>query len=109
LAKNYRLTDTVVIASSGTVSTTLTLEGNRILLGLITPAALTGTAFTFKGSIDGTNFYNLYNEGTSYSVNVSTDRFVALDRETMDGVRYVQVVSGSAEGASRTIKCISGE
>lgn len=109
MARNYILTDTVTIANSATVSSTLSLQGSRILLGLITPAALTGTTFTFKGSIDGTNFYNLYNEGTAYSVTVAVDRFIALDRETFDGVRYVQVVSGSVEGASRSIKVVSGE
>ena len=37
----------VTIASSGTVSTAANLLGMR-LVGIVTPAALTGTAFTFK-------------------------------------------------------------
>ena len=109
MAKNLRLDSTVTIANGGTVSTTLTLEGSRIPLALITPAALTGTTFTFKASNDNATFYPVYLESSSYSVTVSTSRHIALDRRAMEGVRYLQVVSGSAEGAARTIGVISGE
>jgi hypothetical protein len=109
LAKNLRLTDTVVIANGGTVSATLTLDGSRIPLALVTPAVLTGTTFTFKASNDNATFYPVYLESSSYSVTVSTSRHVALDRRAMEGVKYFQVVSGAAEGAARTIGVISGE
>jgi len=108
MAKNLRLTDTVVIANGGTVSTTLTLE-NRIPLALVLPAALTGTAITFKASCDNSTFNPVYYESTSYSLTVSTSRHVALNRLAFEGVKYLQVVSGSAEGAARTIGVISGE
>jgi len=109
LAKNLRLTDTVTIASSGTVSTSLTLENGRIPLAVITPAALTGTALTFNVSNDGATFTPLYYESTAYSLTTSTSRYHALNRVAFEGVKYLQVVSGSAEGASRIIKVISGE
>jgi len=98
-----------VIASSGTVSATLTLEASRIPLALITPAALTGTTFTFRASNDNATFYPVYLESSAYSVTVSTSRHIALDRRAMEGVKYFQVVSGSAEAAARTIGVISGE
>jgi len=109
LAKNLSLTDTVVIAISGTTSTTLTLQGSRVPLALVLPAALTGTTITFKASNDNATFYPIYYESTSYSVTVSTSRHVALDRRAFEGVRYLQLVSGSAESAARTIGVISGE
>ncbi len=109
MAKNLRLTDTVTIANGATVSSTLTMEGSRIPLAILTPAALTGTTLTFKQSSDNATFYPIYYESTSYSVTVSTSRHVALDRRAMEGVKYFQVVSGSAEGASRSIGVISGE
>jgi hypothetical protein len=109
LAKNLRLTDTVTIASSGTVSTSLTLENSRIPVALTTPAALTGTAFTFNASADGTTFRPLYYESTQYTVTVSTSRHVGLNRLAFEGVKYLQIVSGSTETASRTIGVISGE
>lgn len=109
MAKNYRLTDTVSIANGNTVSTSLALEGSRIVLALVTPAALTSTAVTFQGSIDNSTFNPLYDEGTQYSVNVGTSRFVALKRQVFDAVRYVKVVGGSTEGGTRTINVVSAE
>jgi hypothetical protein len=111
MAKNLRLTDTVVIAISGTVSASLTLDNSRIPLAIVTPSALTGTSFNFNGSIDGTSFYPIYNESTLYAVTVGTSagRHIALSRAAFEGVRYLQVVSTSAEAAARTIKVVSGE
>jgi hypothetical protein len=78
-------------------------------LGLVTPAALTGTACTFEGSIDGSTFRPLYDQGTQYSVNVGTSRYVALKPEVMQSAKYLKVVSGSSEGALRTITLVIGE
>jgi hypothetical protein len=109
LAKNLTLTDTVTIASSGTTSTALTLQGGRVPLAIVTPSALTGTAFTFQASTDGTNFFNIYNEGTQYSLNVGISRYIKLNINAFQAVRYIRIVSGSSEAALRTISIISGE
>jgi hypothetical protein len=109
LAKNLTLTDTVTIASSGTTSTALTLQGGRVPIAIVTPSALTGTAFTFQASTDGTNFFNLYNEATQYSVAVNISRYIALNPDVFQAIRYIRIVSGSSEAALRTISVISGE
>lgn len=110
MAKNLSFdSTTITIANTATVSSVLTLDRQRIPLALITPAALTGTAFTFQASPDGTNYYPLYYEGTAYSVTVSASRHVALDRRVFEAVKYLKVVSGTAEGALRTIGVITGE
>jgi hypothetical protein len=109
LARNLQLTSKVTIASSGTVSSSLTLEGGRTVFALRTPTALTGTTFTFQASDDANNFYDLYNGSTQYSVTVAASRFIALNTEVMAGVRYLKVVSNSAEAASRDIIVINGE
>ena len=109
MAKNLTLTDTVTIASSGTTSTALTLQGGRVPIAIVTPSALTGTAFTFQASTDGTNFFNLYNEATQYSVAVNISRYIALNPDVFQAIRYIRIVSGSSEAALRTISVISGE
>jgi hypothetical protein len=110
LAKNITLTDTVTIASSGTTSTALTMQGGRVPLAIITPSGLTGTTFKFQASADqGANFYALYNEGTEYSVAVNTSRYIALNPNVFEGVKVLRIVSGSSEAAVRTIGIISGE
>lgn len=108
MARNLKLTDTVTIASSGTTSTGLTLQGT-VPLAVQTPAALTGTTFTFQASVDGSTWYDLYNGSTSYSVTVAASRYISLNPDVFEGVKYIRIVSGSAEGASRTIYIISGE
>ena len=109
MAKNLKVS-TVTIASSGTTSDTLTLENSRVPLALETPAALTGTTFTFKSaSSSGGTPAPLYYEGTAYSVTVGTSRHIALDRRAFEGVKYLQVVSGSSEGGARVITVITGE
>jgi len=109
LAKNLALTGSVTIASSGTVSTAITLEGGRTVLALRTPATLTGTEFKFQASTDGDNFFALYNGSTEYAVTVAASRYIALNTEVMAGVRHLKVVSGSSEAASRIIGIVSGE
>jgi len=109
LAKNYRLTDTVTIANGGTTSTSLAMQGSRIPLAIITPAALTNTTLKFQGSVDDASYFNLYDEGTEYSVAVSTSRFIALKRQVFDCVRYIKIYGGSTEGGARTIAVISAE
>lgn len=109
MAKNLALTDTVTIASSGTTSTAISMTRNRVPLAVLTPAALTGTTFTFQASVDGTNFYDLYNGSSAYSVTVASSRYIALNPDVFQGVFYIRIVSGSAEGASRTIYIVSGE
>jgi hypothetical protein len=109
LAKNLALTDTVTIASSGTTSQAISMTRNRVPIAVLTPAALTGTTFTFQASVDGTNFYDLYNGSSAYSVTVAPSRYIALNPDVFQGVFYIRIVSGSAEGALRTIYVISGE
>jgi hypothetical protein len=109
LAKNLRLSDTVTIASSGTTSTTLTLENNRIPLAIVLPAALTGTSIKFQASNDNATFNPVYYESAEINIGVGTSRHVALNRANFEAVKYLKLVSTSTETAARTITVISGE
>jgi hypothetical protein len=112
MAKNLRLTDTVTIALSGLTSTTLTLEGGRIPLAVLIPAAMTGTSMTFLASNDNATFRQIFLESTAYAVTIPTGtiRHIALNRQAFEGVRFLQlVVNGAGEAAVRTIGVISGE
>ncbi len=97
----------VAIANGQTVSDAVDLGGLRPI-ALVTPAALTGTSFTFQSSVDGTTFVPVYDSsGSQVSVTVSTSRFVVLSPTSFAGVRHLKVVSGSAEGAARTIQIVA--
>jgi hypothetical protein len=99
----YVSTVPVVIASSGTVSTTATIKGGYAG-AVILPGTLTGTALKFKVSADGTTFTDLYDTaGSQISYTVAASRIVALPKDTFGGFPFIQLVSGSAEAADRTL------
>jgi len=91
------------IAASGTASSAIETGANNCFVGFYTPAALTGTSFTFQASPDNSTFYNVLDEGTSYSVTVAASRYVAVKPAVFVGARYLKIVSGSAEGAERVV------
>lgn len=102
-------TRTVTIASGQTVSGAVSL-GGASLVGIITPAALTGTTLTFQASADGTTYVPVYTTaGVAASVTVAASRYTAVPPTTIPGAPYLKVVSGSAEGADRTITLVVQE
>lgn len=102
-----RTTSEATIAISGTTSDTITVPSGKKLVGFITPGALDGSAFTFKGAVNADDTpINVYNGGTAYSVNVGTSRYVAVDPNVFLGLSYIKIVSGSTETAARTITLV---
>lgn len=100
-------TNTVTIAQGASTSSSINL-GSKGLVGFITPASLTGTAFTFTGSIDGSTFVAIYNsDNTAYSITVGTSRYYILNPADFLGTRYVRIVSNGTEAAARTITFLS--
>lgn len=102
------LVENAVIANGGTVSSPAVDLGDLSLCGLIVPV-MTGTALTFQVSVDGTNFYVLH-DSTKAAFTVTVDgtaRAFYLTPQIFAGWKYIKVVSGSAEGAERTIKVIA--
>ena len=103
---NYQgkvFSDVVTISSSGTVSSALDLQG-RALVGFLLPAAFTGTAVTFQVSADGVTYTAVYNTSNSaLSATVTQGREYALSPTDLLTAQYVKLVSGSSEGAARTI------
>ena len=96
-------TTSVTIAQGATVSSAIDMRG-QAMVAILLPSALTGTTMSFKGSWDGTNFYDAYNtSGTPLSIAVSTNRWVFFTATDFVALDYLQLVSGSAEAGARTI------
>ena len=67
------------------------------LVGVITPSGWDTQAMTFQVSHDGTNYTNLYNEGTEYSIaGVVASAYNRVDAAMFFGARAVKVRSGTA-------------
>ena len=80
---------------------------NLSVYGISTPAALTGTTITFSAAAgrNGT-FQTVYgDDGTAISITVAASRYVALNNKhiALRGVQFLKVISGSSEGADRTL------
>lgn len=100
-------TETVTIANGATVSSAIDLQGCT-MCGIILPAAFTGVALTFQVSDDNVTYQAAYNtSNTALSATVAQGRSYMLTPTDFAGVRYVKLVSGSAEGAARTIKILT--
>lgn len=94
---------TVTIAAAGTTTAAIDIGGYQ-LVGISTPAALTGTAITLQvsPSIAGT-YQAAYNSAGAISYTVAASRYVAVTTNDTQGMRFIKLVSGSAEGAERSI------
>ena len=86
----------VTIASSASLSNAIDLSGTTFS-GYVTPAAWTSANITFQASVDGTNFFNLYDSfGNEVTNVVSTSRFVSLVPSDMASIRYLKFRSGTS-------------
>lgn len=99
-------TITATIANGQTTSGEIDLRG-RTLYAIYMPDAFTGTALTFTGChTSGGTFRAIYDQtGNAVSITVAQQRVVSLVDEhlAVRAVPFVKVVSGSAEGAERSL------
>lgn len=98
MVQDLRQSFGVTIAVSGSLSASGSLVGNCII-GLITPSAWTTADISFDISLDGINFYPLYNQQgevtiPSTYVSTSQSRFFALDPNDFLGASHIKVRSG---------------
>jgi hypothetical protein len=96
------------IANNASVSDAMDLSGTT-LVAYIMPAAWTAANITFQASVDGINFYNIYDQsGNELIHNVANSRMIILTPSDLAGVRYIKMRSGTsaapvAQGAQRQI------
>lgn len=91
------------ISSGGTTSGAISVRGGRIA-AFYPGAAFTGTTITLQASVDGgTTFLPVYTSaGAAISYTVAAGHLTKFD-PPLEGYDYVKVVSGSTEGANRTV------
>ena len=100
---------TVTILSGATVSDAADFHSTTFS-GIVMPQAFTGTTLTFQVSHDGVLYQLLYGPtGSAVSMTVAgatparTYSFTADIANELSHWRWVKVVSGSAEGADRSV------
>jgi hypothetical protein len=92
----------LTIANGATTSPALRVP-TETMLGLITPAALTGTSLSFLVSMDNGTFVPLNDSGTNaaVSVTITPGRAYAFDPILFLGWSYIKFVSNATELADR--------
>jgi hypothetical protein len=97
---------TATIANGATTSSAISVRSYS-LFQLLLPAAFTGTTITFTTSGDYAGTYQaLYdNTGTAVSLTVAAGRNLDLP-SALASSAFFKIVSGSAEGAARTLSIV---
>lgn len=99
----------IVTIASGAQLSNGALLGNRRLLGLIIPADTEGTAVTFQASIDGTNYFVMYNADGAISYNFTDPGYLAVNPLDFLGVKYLKVDTGTNQTtAAAQITLVTG-
>lgn len=93
---------TAAIANGQTTSGAVWV-GGKVPVALQMPAAFTGTAVTFLGSVDGVTYQAIEPGGAAYSVSVAASKTVPLVAVYFAGFAYLKLVSNAAEGAARNV------
>jgi hypothetical protein len=94
------------IANGQTVSDAID-KLSEDLVGFKLPATMTGATVSFQVSdddVDGAGTYQALSwEGTVVSFATASAQSVSIDPSKFAGWRWIKIVSGTAEGAERTI------
>lgn len=95
-ASGSLVTTQATIASGQSLSAALDLQ-QYSLVGLLLPSAWTAAAVTFQGSIDGSNFFDLYDSGAEINLGAAAaSRYLLLSPSAFAGLRYLKVRSGTS-------------
>lgn len=89
--------ETATIANGASLSDALNI-GSRDMFALIMPSSWTSAALTFQGSFDGTNYFNLYDDGgNEISFTVAASRYVIISSPAkFFGLKKLKIRSGTS-------------
>ncbi len=103
---NFNPFQSVAIANGAQLSAAIN-TGGLALCGIILPAAFTGTTITFEVSDALAGTYvplKSTTSGSALSYTVAQATYCAIDPKDFQGVQFLKIKSGSAEGGARTLK-----
>jgi hypothetical protein len=93
----------LITLAAGTVSAEIATKGADAI-GILLPGTFTGTALTFQvAEKSGGTFKALNNDSGAISITVAQDKAYLLPASLL-AFPYFKIVSGSSEGADRSIR-----
>jgi hypothetical protein len=101
----------VTIANGASLSGVAGLGRGVSLVGIVMPAAWTTAGLSFQASADSTNFADLYDSGSEYTVAAGASRYIQIPADKTDSIMALKVRSGTTgtpvnQGADRVITLI---
>lgn len=82
--------------ANSALSDYIDLRESYRIAGFIMDAAWTAAVMTVRGSIDGVNFFDVYNsDGSEYSLTVAANHLVKISVIDLMMLRYIQFRSGT--------------
>lgn len=91
-----------IIVSGSTTSDAILIDWNQASLTIEFPSAFTGTYVTVYGSLDGTNYRPIYNDGIALTIPFVASSIHIISPFKTYGVNKFKLVSDAAELANRT-------
>ena len=110
--QNGPLVTASVTISNGTALSPAVDLTQYSLVGLVMPSGWTAANLTFQGSVDNSNFFDLYDSGAEINLGAAAaSRYVLLNPAVFAGLRYLKVRSGTSaapvnQGADRAITLV---
>lgn len=96
MAQPLAIAKTVTVADGASLSGAAFTEYLE-LCGVITDSGWNTAALSFQGSLDNTNFFNVFNGATELSyAAIAASSWVAFDPALFLGIPYIKVRSGTA-------------
>lgn len=87
------------IASGSSLSGAIEI-GNAVVAGIQMPSGWDAAALSFQGSMDGSTYYDMYdNTGAERSISVAASRVITFDPTMFLGVKFIKVRSGLTAAA----------
>ena len=98
---------TLTIPNNQTTSSTYELNGTH-LVAVLFPNAFTSSKLKIQGSLDGTNFYDVYGSesGTTKEIKVTVNTITVVENNYDNPFNFIRLVSNSAETAERILKIV---
>lgn len=103
-------TTTVTIASGQSLSGGVDIMGRK-LVAILMPSAWTTASMTFQASVDGTNYFDVYDGSSERALVVAANYYSMLNIGDWIGIRYLRVRSGTSgapvnQGGSRVVTLV---
>ena len=99
------------IAEAASLSDAVVVGAGAAVFGIVMPATWSAAGLTFQGSVDGTNFFNIYDNASEWTETAAASRIIMVDPTLSESLQQIKVRSGTSgtpvnQAAARTITLI---